>query len=108
MSLFVNGKCIGVKVVPQTNRTNGETWDTYEIGVNMPKPNGFEGETETVSIKISKDQQKANLHELYRKLIGQDVWIPVWVRAFPIQKGVSAGYQLCVSGDGKPLANSGK
>lgn len=100
MSLFIVGTCIGTRLKEQLNKQTGELKKTWLVGINVQKDGGFIGETETFSIKVNKDQEEAGLLQLYTKLNGKQLMVPV--KAFPYSFDGTAGISYSLVGDGKP------
>jgi len=107
--IFVIGRIMGLKGKDRKDRngnpqidSNGTIIKDWEVGISIPVPNGFEGETETISARFSAAHCSAGIPALYAKATGQTFMVPVWVQAWQTKDGKKIGYSLQISGDGKP------
>lgn len=98
--LKIEGIVKGVKTETISETGGKPDFEKHYIGIEMPKPNGFDGETIVEKIQISRDQFNRGVYQKYGELKGQRVEAPVFVNAFQTRNG--AGYQLFLSGDGLP------
>lgn len=101
--MTIKGQVLGVKVEDRTNKQTGEVFETYSVGIQTPKENGYDGEMITNDIKISAAQKKAGLQATYEKHRGQVVTAPIFVTAWAGKNG-RAGLNYHFSGDGSPVA----
>lgn len=96
--LNITGVIKGVKT-EQINGPNG-VFEKHFVGFEMPAPNGFEGETTVEKVQVSRQQFEKGLFSTYEKLKGKRVTADVFINTFRTREG--AGYQLFLSGEGKP------
>lgn len=99
--LKIRGVVKGVKT-----EVFGPTDNQFEkkfVGIEVPKPNGFDGEMIVEKVQISRDQANAGLMAKYENIKGQEIEADVFVNVFT-KRNNEAGYQLFLSGDGLPRA----
>jgi len=98
--LKIRGVVKGVKtdlVGPVNNQ-----FEKHFVGFEVPKPNGFEGETIVERVQVSRDQYNSGIMAKYDGIKGQEVEADVFINVFATRNG--AGYQLFLSGNGLPRA----
>lgn len=96
--ITVKGVCLGAKT-EVINGQNG-SYEKHFIGIQMPKPGGFEGEVIVEKVQMTRDQQSSGLAQTYNDLRGKSVEADVFINTFVTRNG--AGYQLMLSGNGHP------
>lgn len=108
--VFLVGTILGLKGTDRKDRNGNPMIDAHgspvkewEVGVSIPVPNGFEGESQTVSARFSSHQITQGIPALYAKAKGQVFMIPVWVQVWQSKAG-KVGHSWWLSGDGKPIA----
>lgn len=103
--LLLVGECLGCKSEQKSfkDKVTGENkvFNDVVLGVKIPKHNGFDGDTETVIVNLSKTQIDAKLHDLLDDLKGKILTFSVSQEAWSTAK--SSGIRTRLSGDGKPL-----
>ena len=73
---------------------DGNPWVRHFVGIELPKPNGFPGETEVVRAQVPRDLVSQGITGKYESLIGKQVRADVWVRAYPTRGGAGFSYNL--------------
>lgn len=108
--VFLVGTILGLKGTDRKDRNGNPMIDAHgspvkewEVGVSIPVPNGFEGESQTVLARFSSHQITQGIPALYAKAKGQVFMIPVWVQVWQSKAG-KVGHTWWLSGDGKPIA----
>lgn len=103
---LVSGECLGCKFEDRSfidSKTGKqESFIDVKVGIRIPKFDGYDGETEVVSIGLSKKHIDSNLPELFSSLRGKIIVLSFYSRAFISKKG-TAGVEYKLSGNGKPL-----
>lgn len=102
MSLVLLGLCHGFY---SNNRTVGQnTFTDNVVLVEVEQVNQFGiNENKTVQVMLSKKQMEQGLNNVWNQLKGKTVAVPVFVSSWASKSGSSVGYDLRLSGDGKPL-----
>ena len=100
--LKIQGTVKGVKTEHQQGRDGKPDWEKHFVGFEVPKANGFDGEMIVEKVQISREQYQAGIMAKYEAVRGQIVEADVFINTFATRNG--AGYQLFLSGDGKPRA----
>lgn len=104
---LVNGECLGCKSEerPFIDKATGKasTFTDVKLGIRVATANGFDGETEVITVSMAKKHIDMNLPQLYNSLKGKEITVPVYIRPYPSKTGGGAGFQTNLSGDGKPL-----
>lgn len=107
MTAYVYGQCLGVRSHQRkSNNPNEQPKTDWFLGITSDKSNGFPGEKETTSIRISENHVREGLSQLYSQLSGKQILVPVFASGFAGRNGVVIEYWL--SGDGKPLPSLGQ
>lgn len=78
MALVIQGKCLGLKSVPNKDPAKGPR---ITGGISFPKPNGFAGEETVLTIQFFPKQIEQGLHNAFQALQGKTVEMPVSVNA---------------------------
>ena len=102
MSLLIKGVVRGVKKISSLNHKTGVEMESYNVGFESARPNGYEGETIIRDVRISKKQRDNGLVNKYQEFVGKEVVAPVFVQ--PWTNGKS--YSTYFSDDGLPLSVS--
>jgi hypothetical protein len=98
---LLKGTIMGVKTVDNTNHSTGEVYSKMFVGVSVPKTNGYDGETISYDVQITKKQVPDGVAAHYEKLKGNEVYVPVL--AFPwASKSGKAGLNWFLADDGLP------
>lgn len=103
MSLQITGIILGTKTTDH-NGPNGP-YQRHFVGIQNEKMNGYESETITTDLSVSKRQYETGILAYYEKLRGSVATIPVWVSAYATKNG-SAGINTHLGGDGKAISGS--
>lgn len=101
MSYMIRGVVVGVKEVVKRDKEGNRYSKTF-IGFQTPKANGFEGEVETKTVQVSKDQLAKGLPAYYEQIKGQEVLAPVFI--MPWSNG--GGFTTFFEGEGKAVSVS--
>lgn len=103
--LLLVGECLGCKSEQKsfTDKVSGQSkvFEEVMLGIKIPKHNGFDGDTETVVVNLSKSQIDAKLSELLNGLKGKILTFSVYQEAWSSAKNV--GIRTKLSGNGLPL-----
>jgi hypothetical protein len=101
MSLALLGLCHGYH---SNQRTVGQNQFTdHVVLVEVEQLNQFGiPEVKTVQVKLSKKHMEQGLNNVWNQLKGKTVSVPVFVGAWASKAG-NAGFDLRLSGDGKPM-----
>lgn len=101
MSLTASGVCLGIRSHNRNNQgQQGQQKTDYFVGLNAPKANGFPGEMETTTLRVSEKHVSAGVLQMFTNAIGKEVSVPVFASGYAGRNGVVIEYWL--SGDGKP------
>lgn len=103
--IFIAGECLGCKTNDRTftDKVTGlpTVYHDVKLGLRVPKPDGFEDETEVITVTLAKKHIEAQLPNLFSSLRNKMISVPVYASGFSGRNGVMIEYKL--SGDGKPL-----
>lgn len=106
--VIIVGRVLGLKSKDRTDVSGNPMLDSagkqvkeWEVGVSVPVPDGFEGETETLSLRISGALVAAGIPALYAKAVGHKVSMPVRVQVWKSKAG-NTGLTWWLAGEGKP------
>lgn len=101
MSLVLIGLCHGYN---KNVRTFGEKEFTdHNLLIEVEATNRYGiPERKTEAVKLSKAMIDRGMQHVWDQLKGQQVSVPVFVGTW-VSKAGSAGYDMYLSGDGKPL-----
>jgi hypothetical protein len=99
--LALIGLCHGFNTNTRTVGQNTFTDNQVLIEVEQTNQYGIP-EVKTVAVKLSKKHMELGLNNVWNQLKGKQVSIPVFVGAWASKAG-NAGYDLWLSGEGKPL-----
>lgn len=102
MSAFIFGTCVGLK--SKDGVKDGKQIKKWQVGIAVPKPNGFEGETEIHAVSIGIDHQEAGLLQVYSQLKGKQIGVPVRTGAWSKADSRDATVFWMLEGDGQPRA----
>ncbi|HIL23615.1 MAG TPA: hypothetical protein EYG20_10065 [Alcanivorax sp.] len=98
---LLKGTIMGVKSVDNTDRNTGEVRTKMFVGVSVPKTNGYDGESVSYDIQITKKQIPEGVAAHYEKLKGNEIFVPVL--AFPwAGRNGNAGLNWFLADDGLP------
>ncbi|WP_347506592.1 DNA-binding protein [Pseudomonas anguilliseptica] len=101
MSLVLIGLCHGFN--SNTRTFNGNTFVDNQVLVEVENQNQYGiPEVKTIAVKVSKKHMEQGLNNVWNQFKGKQVSVPVFVNAWASKAG-NAGYDLILSGDGKPL-----
>ena len=84
------------KGILENRRTNndGQAYVQHFGGIEVPKMNGFPGETEVIRVQVPKDLVSQGIMGKTSSLIDKQVECFIWVRAYPTRAGAGYGYYL--------------
>lgn len=99
--LALIGLCHGFNTNTRTVHQNTFTDNQVLIEVEQTNQYGLP-EVKTVAVKLSKKHMELGLNNVWNQLKGKQVSVPVFVGAWASKAG-NAGYDLWLSGEGKPL-----
>lgn len=99
--LALIGLCHGFNTNTRTVGQNIFTDNQVLIEVEQTNQYGLP-EVKTVAVKLSKKHMELGLNNVWNQLKGKQVSVPVFVGAWASKAG-NAGYDLWLSGEGKPL-----
>lgn len=100
MSLVLLGLCHGFHTHTRIHGQN--TFVDNQILVEIEQQNQYGiPEVKTVAVKVSKKHMEQGINHLWDQLKGKTVSVPVFVAPWSSKAG-NAGYDLILSGDGKP------
>ncbi|MNZ53305.1 hypothetical protein D3C78_711790 [compost metagenome] len=99
--LAMIGLCHGFHSNVRTVGSNNFTDNLLLIEVETTNQYGIP-EVKTEKIKLSKKHMELGVNNLWNQLKGKQVSVPVFVQAWASKAG-NAGYDLWLSGDGRPL-----
>lgn len=91
--LSLKGVWKGILDDRRQNR-DGETYVQHYGGVEVPKVNGFPGETEVIRVQVPKALISEGINGKTQPLVDKQVECFVWVRAYPTRAGAGFGYYL--------------
>ncbi|MCY1376483.1 hypothetical protein D9M68_483610 [compost metagenome] len=101
MSLVLIGLCHGYN--SNTRTVGDKTFTDHQVLVEVEQLNQFNiPEVKTIAVKLSKKHMDAGLNNVWNQLKGKQVAAPVFVGAWASKAG-NAGFDLWLSGDGKPV-----
>lgn len=98
--LKIQGTVMGVKTEIISGTQGKPDFEKHFVGFEVEKSGGFDGEVVVEKVQVSRAQYNNGLMAKYENLKGQIVEVDCFVVAFRTREG--AGYQLYLSGDGKP------
>lgn len=101
MSLVLIGLCYGYN---KNTRTFGEKeYTDHNVLIEVEAINRYGiAERKTEAVKLSKAMVDKGMQHVWDQLKGQQVSVPVFISAW-VSKAGSAGYDMYLSGEGKPL-----
>ena len=101
MSLVLLGLCHGYN---ENTRTVGQNQFTdKQVLIEVEQVNQFGiAEVKTIPVKLSKRHVEAGIQHMWDQMKGKQVAVPVFVGAWASKAG-NAGFDLWMSGEGKPL-----
>lgn len=84
------------KGILENRRTNadGQPYVQHFAGIEVPKINGFPGETEIIRIQVPKQAIEQGIIGKNQPLEDKQVECFIWVRAYPTRAGAGFGYYL--------------
>jgi len=101
MSLVLLGLCHGFNSNTRTVGTN--TFIDNQVLVEVEQLNQYGiPEVKTIPVKLSKKHVESGIGNAWNQLKGKQVSVPVFVGAWASKAG-NAGFDLWLSGDGKPM-----
>lgn len=102
MSLVLLGLCHGYH---ENKRVFGNNeFIDKQVLVEVEQVNQFGiPEVKTIAVKLSKKHSESGVQHVWDQLKGKQVSVPVFVGAWASKAG-NAGFDLWLSGDGKPLS----
>ena len=101
MSLVLLGLCHGFHQHKRTVGNNEFTDNQVLIEVEQVNQFGIP-EVKTVAVKLSKRHVEGGVQHLWGQMKGKQVAVPVFVGPWASKAG-NAGFDLWLSGEGKPL-----
>ena len=101
MSLVLLGLCHGYHTNVRTFGDKNYTDQVILVEVEQINQFGI-AENRTIQVKLSKKHLEQGVNNVWNQLKGKPVSVPVFVSAWA-SKGGNAGFDLWLSGDGKPL-----
>lgn len=101
MSLLLIGLCHGFNSNTRTMGTNTFTDNQVLVEVEQLNQYGI-AEVKTIAVKLSKKHMETGVNNVWNQLKGKQVSVPVFVGAWASKAG-NAGFDLWLSGDGKPM-----
>lgn len=101
MSLVLMGLCHGFNSSTRTVGQNQFTDNQVLVEVEQLNQYGLP-EVKTIAVKLSKKHMEGGLNNAWNMQKGKQVAVPVFVGAWASKAG-NAGFDLWLSGDGKPL-----
>lgn len=101
MSLVLLGLCHGFHTNTRQMGTNVFVDNSVLIEVEQQNQFGI-AEVKTVQVKLSKKHMEQGIEKLWHQFKGKTVSVPVFVGAWASKAG-NAGFDLWLSGDGKPM-----
>ncbi|MCY1279467.1 hypothetical protein D9M68_328010 [compost metagenome] len=100
MSLILIGLCHGFHT--HTREFNGNKFVDNQVLVEIEQQNQYGiAEVKTVAVKVSKKHMEQGINHLWDQLKGKTVAVPVFVAPWASKSG-NTGFDLILSGDGKP------
>ncbi|MDG9858487.1 hypothetical protein N7403_31945 [Pseudomonas nitroreducens] len=100
MSLVLLGLCHGFH--SNKREFNGNTFIDNQVLIEIEQTNRYGiAEVKTVAVKLSKAHIEQGIQHLWDQQKGKTVAVPVFVSPWASKAG-NAGYDLILSGDGKP------
>lgn len=101
--IFLRGICKGVRNNERRNTQTGEVYADVYIGFDVQTPDQYGGVTvEQIEVQCAKTHIDAKLPAMYSGLKGKELIVPIWVQTWQSKDKAKYGYQLRLSGDGKP------
>lgn len=99
--LALIGLCHGFNT--NTRQVGQNTFTDNQVLIEVEQTNQYGlPEVKTVAVKLSKKHMELGMNNVWNQLKGKQVSVPVFVGAWASKAG-NAGYDLWLSGDGKPL-----
>ncbi len=78
---YIAGEFLGVKTLDKANADRSKTWQEIYFGISIPVSNGYNGQSATIDIRLSKDAIEMGEHNKVDNLVGNFVLVPVNVMA---------------------------
>lgn len=78
---YIAGEFLGVKTLDKANADRSKTWQEIYFGISIPVSNGYNGQSATIDIRLSKDAIQMGEHNKVDNLVGNFVLVPVNVMA---------------------------
>lgn len=92
--LFLMGTFKGIQENRRTGN-DGQPWVQHFAGIEIPKANGFPGETDIIRVQVPRQLIEQGINGHLQQLIEKPVKADVWVRAYASRSG--AGHSLNLS-----------
>lgn len=78
---YIAGEFLGVKTLDKANSDRSKTWQEVYFGISIPVSNGYNGQSATIDIRLSKEAIQMGEHNKVDNLVGNFVLVPVNVMA---------------------------
>lgn len=98
--LVLIGLCHGFH--SNTRKFGDKEFTDHQVLIEVQQTSQYgTSEVKTIPVKLSKRQHENGVQHVWEKLKGTQVSVPVFIGAWASKSG-SAGYDIWLSGDGKP------
>lgn len=102
MSLVLIGLCHGFHTNTRVHGQNTFVDNQVLIEVEQTNQYGI-AEVKTIAVKLSKRHMEQGANNVWNQHKGKQVSVPVFVGAWASKNSGNAGFDLYLSGDGKPV-----
>jgi len=100
--LTIKGTCMGTRTRNSANKTTGEIFvSSVDIGISIAVPDGFDGQTDTFVVRLTRKQLQSGVQALYEKLRGQDITVAVNPQLWATDRG-DPRVTWYAAGEGRP------
>ena len=78
---YIAGEFLGVKTLNKSNVDGSKTWQEVYFGISIPVSNGYNGQSATIDVRLSKEGIQSGEHNKVHDLVGKFVLVPINVMA---------------------------
>lgn len=105
--LYLTGKLVGHRSITGTSQKDGSAYTLNFVGLSMPVLDGYAGQTHVVDVQLNdnvlRDNPLGNIAPTFfaavDKLVGKNVSIAVYIRAYPNRGGAAYSYNVAAAGE---------
>ena len=91
---ILEGICLGTKVKENINQQTGEVKKTVYAGIGIPKEDGFDGEIESIQVKVPDSLMQAGYPAQYVQNKQNTIQIQVKINHWQMDKRSGVSYSV--------------